>query len=142
LAELAVPNLVDELAFVPAFAEAQPFRFLTPAFLHSQSFSFHILANMYLLWLVGPVLAELLGRARGPALPLAPALGGSVAVLVLVAPLVDEGGQVAISGEFVTTAIGASGAVCGLFGALLVVMRRLQPNVGQSLVFFAINAVF
>lgn len=142
LAQLAVPNLVDELGFVPAFAEAQPFRFLTSAFLHSQSFFFHILANMYLLWLVGPFLEELLGRARFAALYLASALGGSVAVLVLVSPLVDEGGQVAISGEFVTTTIGASGAVFGLFGALLVVMRRLQRNVGQILVFFAINAVF
>src|SRR5690554_3122314 len=142
LAQLAVPNLVDELGFVPAFAEAQPFRFLTSAFLHSQSFFFHILANMYLLWLVGPFLEELLGRARFAALYLASALGGSVAILLLVAPLVNDGGEVVGNPELLTTTIGASGAVFGLFGALLMVMRRLERNVGQILVFFAINAVF
>src|SRR5690606_18024138 len=91
-------------------------------------------------WLVGPVLEELLGRARFVALYVAAALGGSVAVLLLSPPLL-EGGQLQQS-AFVAATIGASGAVFGLFGALLIVMRRLERNISQILVFFAINAVF
>ena len=142
VAQFAIEDLWYDLGFVPGLAEAQPYRFLTSAFLHSQGFFFHILANMYLLWLVGPFLEELLGRARFAALYLASALGGSTAVLLLVTPLVDVGGEVAINPDFVVATIGASGAVFGLFGALLIVMRRLQGNVTQILVFFAINAVF
>jgi len=142
VAQLAIPDLWFELGFVPAFAELEPYRFLTSAFLHSQSNYLHIAANLYMLWLVGPFLEELLGRSRFVGLYLAAALGGSTAVLLLTSPLVTEGGQTMISAGFVTATIGASGAVFGLFGALLIVLRRLERNVSQILVFFAINAVF
>jgi membrane associated rhomboid family serine protease len=140
VAQLAVQDLWFELGFVPALAAIEPWRFLSSAFMHSQTSFFHILANMYLLWLVGPMLEQLLGRARFLALYLAAALGGSVAVLLL-SPPVLEGGQLQWSGFLVAT-IGASGAVFGLFGALFVIMRRLERNTSQILVFFVINAVF
>ncbi|MDQ2624268.1 MAG: rhomboid family intramembrane serine protease [Actinomycetota bacterium] len=142
VAQFAIDDLWFELGFVPALAELEPYRFITSAFLHSQSNFLHLAANMYLLWLVGPVLEELLGRARFVALYVAAALGGSVAVLLLSPPLATEAGQQVISAGFVTATIGASGAVFGLFGALLIVMRRLERNISQILVFFAINAVF
>lgn len=141
VAQFVVDGLWYDLGMVPALAEHQPYRFLTSAFLHSQSSFLHIAANMYLLWLVGPHLEQLLGRARFAALYVVSALGGSVAVLLLTSPLTDDGGSVAISTGFVTATIGASGAVFGLFGALLVAMRRLDRDVSQILVFFAINAV-
>ena len=142
VAQMAIDGLWYDLGFVPALAELEPHRFLTSAFLHSQSNFLHIAANMYLLWLVGPFLEELLGRARFVALYVAAALGGSVAVLLFSPPLVTEGGEQVLSLDFITATIGASGAVFGLFGALLIVMRRLERNVSQILVFFAINAVF
>ena len=141
VAQFAVDGLWYDLGMVPALAELQPYRFITSAFLHSQGSFLHIAANMYLLWLVGPVLEELLGRARFVALYLASAVGGSVAVLLLTTPLTQIDGQVGFDPGFLTATIGASGAVFGLFGALLVVMRRLNRNVSQILVFFAINAV-
>lgn len=141
LAQLASTDLWYRLGFVPAFAELEPYRFLTSAFLHSEGSFWHIAANMYLLWLVGPFLEELLGRARFVALYLASALGGSVAVLLLSPPLTTGPEGPMISSAFVTSTIGASGAVFGLFGALLIVLRRLERNVSQILVFFGINAV-
>lgn len=142
VAQFAIDDLWFDLGFVPALAEIEPYRFVTSAFLHSQANFFHILANMYLLWLVGPYLEELLGRARFLGLYVTAALGGSVAVLLLSPPLATEGGEQVISTAFVTATIGASGAVFGLFGALLIVLRRLERNISQILVFFAINAVF
>lgn len=141
VAQFAVDGLWYDLGMVPALAEIQPYRFITSAFLHSQNNLLHIGFNMYLLWLVGPLLEELLGRARFVALYLVSAVGGSVAVLLLTSPLTEVGGAVEISSRFVTATIGASGAVFGLFGALLLVMRRLNRNVSQIMVFFAINAV-
>ena len=140
VAQMAVPGLWFELGLVPALASIEPWRFLTSAFMHSQSSFFHILANMYLLWLVGPQLEVLLGRARFAALYLTAALGGSAAVLLLSPPVLEDG-QLQWSGFLVAT-IGASGAVFGLFGALFVIGRKLQRNVSQILVFFVINAVF
>lgn len=142
VAQFAIDGLWYDLGFVPALAGIEPYRFLTSAFLHSQSQFFHIAANMYLLWLVGPFLEELLGRARFVGLYVTAALGGSVAVLLLSPPLETQGTELGISAAFVTATIGASGAVFGLFGALLIVLRRLDRNVSQILVFFAINAVF
>ncbi len=142
VAQFAIDGLWFDLGFVPAFAEIEPHRFMTSAFLHSQSQFFHIAANMYLLWLVGPFLEELLGRLRFIGLYITAAYGGSVAVLLLSPPLVVEGGEQVISSAFLTATIGASGAVFGLFGTLLIVLRRLERNVSQILVFFAINAVF
>ena len=142
VAQFAIDDLWYDLGFVPALAEVQPYRFLTSSFLHSQSNFLHLGFNMYLLWLVGPGLEELLGRARFVGLYLAAAIGGSVVVLLTASPIVNRGGEVAIDPGFVTATIGASGAVFGLFGALLIVLRRLNRNISQILVFFAINAVF
>jgi len=119
------------LAFFPAVAGAQPWRYLTSAFLHSQDslLPLHLLLNMYVLYLTGPALEQLLGRARFLALYLVSAFGGSVA-FQLVWALTDGGPSYAL---------GASGAVFGLFGALLVVQRRMRMPVGQIGVVVAIN---
>src|SRR5690606_18795385 len=49
--------------FTPWIGDVQPYRFLTTAFLHSESI-FHIVFNMYALWMVGPILERLLGIGR------------------------------------------------------------------------------
>ncbi|MEJ5946757.1 rhomboid family intramembrane serine protease [Pseudokineococcus basanitobsidens] len=126
-------GLVERLfAFYPALAGSQPWRYLTAAFLHAQSglLPLHLLFNVYVLYLTGPPLEQALGRARFVALYLVSALGGSVLFQLVWALGVGPVGS---------AAVGASGAVFGLFGALLVVQRRMRVPVGQIGVVVAIN---
>jgi membrane associated rhomboid family serine protease len=125
-------RVTAELAFYPPLAIAEPYRFLTAAFLHSTGFLLHIAFNLYALWMVGPYLEGLLGRAQFTALYLLSAVGGSVGYYVIVSPY-GEGWN--------TPTVGASGAVFGLFGALFVVNRRLGRDVGGIVAVVAINAV-
>ena len=79
----------------------------------------HIGFNMLALWMLGPQLELALGRARFLALYLLSGLAGTVCVYWL-------------SNEFSQT-LGASGAVFGLMGALLVIAlqgrrRRSEPG--------------
>lgn len=131
LLQNVVPGLTGALAYAPAytseFLPPEPWRMLTAAFLHSTGFLLHIAFNMYALWIMGQALEPLLGRARFLALYLLAAFGGSVAVLLLSNPL--------------QSVVGASGAVFGLFGAMLVVQRRRGGDVRQLVVLIAINGV-
>nr|WP_253705711.1 rhomboid family intramembrane serine protease [Cellulosimicrobium sp. 72-3] len=118
------------LAFRADLGETEPYRFLTSAFLHSTS-PVHILFNMYALWITGPFLEQMLGRLRFTALYLLSALGGSVGYLLL------AGGPMA--GAWYVWVYGASGAVFGLFGAILLVLRRTGRNAMQIVVLIGIN---
>ena len=105
---------------------------LTSAFLHSQGFLLHIVLNMYTLWIFGQALEPLLGRIRFLAVYLLSAIGGSVGYLLLT-PVLPEGGPVGL--------VGASGAIFGLFGAMLVVQRHRGGETRQLWVLIAINGV-
>jgi membrane associated rhomboid family serine protease len=129
--ELAVPSWITTWVFSPALGRIEPYRFLTTAFLHSTSI-FHILFNMVALWMVGPFLENLLGRARYIALYLIAAVAGSVGVVLAASPT---------SGAWYTLVVGASGAVFGLFGAVLVVLRRLGRSAQSFLTIIALNLV-
>lgn len=122
-------DVTNQFAFAGFVAAEEPWRFVTAAFLHAPNFFFHILLNLYALYLLGPYLEDLLGRARFLTLYLLSAVGGSVGYLLLVAD------------PFQGT-VGASGAVFGLFGALAVVQRKLGRDLGQILVLIAINTAF
>jgi len=136
VAQWVVPGWTARWAFSPAAGQIEPLRFISAAFLHSPGSIFHILFNMYALWLVGPYLEQALGRWRFAALYLLSAVGGSVGLLLFASPAVT-----ATDLSWVTPVVGASGAVFGLFGAILVVLRRLGRDARQILVFIAINAV-
>lgn len=127
-----LPGTTERFAFVPVLAASEPWRFLTAAFLHSPSGFTHILFNLLALWLTGPYLEAVLGRLRFAVLYLACAAGGSVGSLLLATPY---------GPSWVTASVGASGAVFGLFGALVVVQRRLNQQVGQVVGVIAINGV-
>ncbi len=88
----------------PLVRQGEWWRPLTAAFLHSQGSILHILFNMYALYLFGPRLEQRVGTSSFCGLYLASALAGGVAFQYL-----SEGG-----------AVGASGAIFGLFGAVLV----------------------
>lgn len=130
LLQRAVPTWTSQWAFSPAAGEVEPWRFVTAAFLHARGSLLHIAFNMYALYLAGPYLEQTLGRARFVTLYLLSAIGGQVGVTLLASP---------VEPAWFTGVVGASGAVFGLFGAVLVVLRRLGRDARQILVFLAIN---
>jgi membrane associated rhomboid family serine protease len=93
--------LLNQLALVkPAVQDGEYWRLLTVTLVHDTRTPLHLLMNMYALWIVGPLAEALYGRALYLAMYLLAALGGSIAsYLVLPNP-----------------AVGASGAIFGLFG--------------------------
>lgn len=121
----------DRLIFAPVLGHEGPWRFLTVALLHGGIL--HILMNMWALYAVGPFLEATLGRARYIALYVLSALGGSVLLTVLARGDWDL---------WRTGNVGASGAVFGLFGAVLVVLRRTGGNARPMLIVIGINLVF
>jgi membrane associated rhomboid family serine protease len=139
VAQMAVPGLDNRIAFVPAVARSEPWRFLTSAFAHGGLT--HIAFNMYALWVMGSYLEPMLGRARFVAIYLLSALGGSVMYLLLSTP--PSAAEIATGdyGMWWTGAVGASGAVFGLFGAFLVLQRRLGRSAAGMYVIIGINAV-
>jgi membrane associated rhomboid family serine protease len=117
----------------PAYGVFEPWRMLTAAFLHSPDSVLHIVLNMYTLWIFGQALEPLLGRLRFLAVYLISAVGGSVGYLLL-NPLLVPGQQLA-------GVVGASGAIFGLFGAMLLVQRHRGGDTRQLWVLIAINGV-
>jgi membrane associated rhomboid family serine protease len=110
----------------PAVADGELYRLATSAFLHYGLT--HLLLNMWALYVVGPPLEMWLGRLRFGALYALSALGGSV-LAYLLAPLN-------------TATAGASGAVFGLFGAIFVVLRRLNLNYRWVVAVIVVNLAF
>jgi membrane associated rhomboid family serine protease len=108
---------------VIGIAAGEYYRLLTAAFMHGGLL--HLAFNMYVLFVLGPPLEAVLGRARMLTLYLLSALGGSVA-------------SYAFSESFVPS-VGASGAIFGLMGATLVVGRRLRADVTNVVVLIGIN---
>jgi len=99
--------------------------FLAPATGLSGLGFLDILFNMWALIFVGPSLEGLLGRARFFAVYLLSAVGGGVMYYFLAPPYYP--------------AVGASGAIFGLFGAWFVVARRLRLDTRGIVVLIAIN---
>ncbi len=98
---------------------------LTSAFLHGSFL--HIAFNMYVLFALGPVLERVLGHGRYLVLYLVAALGGGVASFWF--------------SSVNAVSVGASGAIFGLMGALVVAGRRLRYDIRQVLILLAINLV-
>lgn len=123
-----IPGLkvTSALLYWPPITAYEPWRMITSAFVHSTGSFFHILFNMYALWLFGRIIEQMVGRSRFLALYLLSGLGGSVAVLLL-SPM--------------SQVVGASGAVFGLMGAFFVIQRGLGGNSMQLLVVLGINLV-
>jgi membrane associated rhomboid family serine protease len=101
----------------------EPWRLLTAGFLHFGPF--HLALNMLALWIIGRDIEPMLGRARFLAVYLLALLGGSASVFVFDLP--QRG------------TAGASGAVWGMMGALLILILRLKLNPQPVIVVIAIN---
>lgn len=127
-----IPGLAvtDRLLYAGVYSipgNFEPWRMLTSVFVHSTGLIFHVLLNMYTLWIFGQLLEGILGRWRFLSLYLISGLAGSVGVLWL--------------GDPRTGVVGASGAIFGLLGAFLVIQRRLGGSATQLLILLGINLV-
>lgn len=100
-------------------------RLVSAAFLHGSFL--HIAFNMYVLFALGPTLERILGHSRYLILYVLSALGGGVASYLF--------------SDMQTVSVGASGAIFGLMGALVVAGRRLRYDVTQVLMLLGINIV-
>lgn len=121
--------VVNRFAFVPVLGDTEPWRLFTVALVHSSSF-FHILFNMYALYILGQFLEPALGRARFAALYALGVLGGSVTILLLASPE---------NSDWFRGTVGASGAVFALFGALFVLQRKLGGSNRGLLILLGLN---
>lgn len=123
------PQVTVELMFYPPLATAQPYRFLTSAVLHGGFW--HLVFNMYALWLLGRLLESALGKLRFLSLYIVSAIGGNTAIMLLSN----------LTGEWNIGAVGASGAIFGLFGSLAVLYRRVKANMSGIITLLVINVV-
>lgn len=102
----------------------QPWRLVTVVLVHAGFW--HVGLNMLALWMLGRSLEPLLGTWRFATLYVMSAVGGSVAVALL---------------SFGTPVVGASGAVFGLFGAILVIGRHIGANIAGIAIILGVNLV-
>lgn len=127
-APTAFASFVGAGMFMSLTAFAHPWTWLTSMFLHAPSV-LHIMFNMLALWSVGPVLEKMMGHWRFLALYVISGLGGAVGLMV----------WAKLAGAWGTAAYGASGALFGLFAALLIVYRRIGVDIRSMLMWMAVN---
>lgn len=110
-------TLFREGALFPALVrDGEWYRLLSAAFLHAGLY--HILFNMWALWILGPGIEREVGGVPFAGLYVASALVGSVAY---------------VAAGSTVPAVGASGAVFGLFGAWLAsAWKRRDTAAGRA----------
>lgn len=123
--EQVCPLVSPNATWVPGVLDGAWWQVGTSMFTHVEAW--HIGFNMLALWFLGPQLEMALGRWRFLALYLLSGLWGSAFVLWLSSPS--------------TQTVGASGAIFGLMGALLVVGIKVRGNVQPILLWIGINVV-
>ncbi|SES45393.1 Membrane associated serine protease, rhomboid family [Lentzea albida] len=106
-------------------ANGEWWRVFTSGFMHFGLI--HLALNMAALFVVGPVVEQELGKLRYSAVYLLSLLGGSAAAFYF--------------GTVCQQLAGASGAVFGLMGALLIVFKRQKRDISTILVVVGINLV-
>ncbi len=107
-----LPENLCNGTFLPGVGNGAWWQPMTAAFTHVELW--HIAGNLLAIFILGPALEGIIGRTRFLAVYVAGALGGSVAVLWLSNPL--------------SSTVGASGAIFGLLGALLVTATKARVD--------------
>ncbi len=131
------PDLINYLGLAPAAVSAQPWTLLTSIFTHRDML--HIFFNMFTLYFFGTAVTQLLGSRRFWLIYLAGGLTGSLFYVLL-------------NLHATAPAIGASGAIFALGGAIAVLRPNLRvvffpvpvpmPIWIAILVFFGLSALF
>ena len=130
-------RVLDALALLPqsstrGFQEVEGvsggayWQVLTSAFSHYDVL--HLGFNMLALYFLGPMLEQVLGRLRFLAVYFVSAFTASAAVMLLSNPN--------------SQTLGASGAIFGLMGALVVVAFKVKADLRQILFWLGLNLVF
>ena len=127
------PNLEEDLFLfnrailsdgqIHGVAEGEWWRLITAGFLHAGLM--HLLFNCLALYTLGTPFEALYGRTR-------------YAILLLISLVAGSYASITFNAEN-QVSVGASGAIFGLFGALLVVGRRLGADTRSTLTLLAIN---
>ena len=113
------------ILYGPVVAHGDWYRLVTSMFLHANLL--HIGFNMYALWVIGTPVEQYLGRARYVGLYFVSGLAGSAGAL-LWTPL--------------GFGLGASGAVFGVLGAMMILEWQITGRLaGNAMTWIAINLV-
>jgi len=117
-------SVYDHFALVPAqVAHGEWWRIVSSMFLHYGIL--HIGFNMWALFVIGGPLESMLGRLRFGVLYFLSGIGGSILSFS--------------TGQVLTPAAGASGAIFGIFGAFFIVLRRRNLETGGVLGLIVVN---
>ncbi len=114
-----------QAVWYPGVADGGWWTLLTSAFTHLDLI--HIGFNMFALYVLGPPVEQALGRVRFIAIYLFSALTGGVAVFVLSHPS--------------SSTLGASGAIFGLMGTVLVLSYLYKGDMSNILIWLGLNVV-
>ncbi|MCH4209682.1 rhomboid family intramembrane serine protease [Bifidobacterium sp.] len=128
IAPFIYQSVVGSGLFIPLTAVSHPWTWLTSMFLHAPNLM-HVGFNMLALWSVGPVLERMMGHWNFLALYLISGLGGAAGLVV----------WARVTGAWLSGAYGASGALFGLFAAVLIVFRRIGIDIRSMLIWMAVN---
>ena len=104
--------------YAPLTKSGEYYRLITSAFLHIGVI--HLLCNLYALYVIGPQIEQFFGRVKYILIYLFSAIMGSLFTLVL-------------SGDN-TVSAGASGAIFGLFGAILYFGYTYRGYIGNAII--------
>lgn len=121
-------TITTTLFYAPLLTVLEPWRMLTAGFVHSPDSFWHILINIYSIYIFGRIIEPMLGPSRFLVLYLISIFGGSAAVLWLSEPVIPV--------------VGASGAFFGLMGAYLIMLRAIGDNSGLLVGLIAVNLAF
>ena len=111
--------------FAPSVANGKWWLLITAGFLHGSII--HLLFNVYILWVLGSQLENIVGKTKFIMIYFGSLLGGSLASYLF--------------SPFGSYSIGASGAIFGLMGAMLVVGRKRNLDISQITTLVVINVV-
>ena len=111
--------------FAPSVSQGKWWLLITAGFLHGSIL--HLFFNAYILWVVGGQLESIVGSIRFGIIYLVSLLGGSIASYLF--------------SPFGTYSVGASGAIFGLMGAMLVVGRKIRIDISQITTLVILNVV-
>lgn len=129
IGQLVSSSFENRMVFYAPLIPEEMWRLLTSGFMHDSSdvISIHLVMNMLSLWFLGRALEPHLGRWRFASVFLLGVIGGNAAMGLL---------------NWSSPALGASGGVFALGGALLIALRRDRSNLISMAVILGINFVY